>query len=78
MANSAWSILVGVDFDTGQIQKKLNQSLQNINKKIKLDTSDIDEANLTFNVANQLFRDSIEIIGSLVNEIYELDSALTE
>ena len=78
MANSAWSILVGVDFDIGQIQKKLNQSLQNINKKIKLDTSDIDEANLTFNVANQLFRDSIEIIGSLVNEIYELDSALTE
>ena len=74
MANSAWNILVGVDFDTDQIKKKLNDSV----KKIKLDVSDLNDANLTFNVANQLFRDSIELIGSLTNEVYELDSALTE
>ena len=78
MANSAWSVLVGVDFDTSQIKTKLNNSLKDYNKKIKLDVSDLEDANLTFNVANQLFRDSIELIGSLTNEVYELDSALTE
>ena len=78
MANSAWSVLVGVDFDTTQIKTKLKKSLGDYNQKIKLDVSDLEDANLTFNVANQLFRDSIELIGSLTNEVYELDSALTE
>ena len=78
MANSAWSVLVGVDFDTTQIKTKLKKSLGDYNQKIKLDVSDLEDANLTFNVANQLFRDSIKLIGSLTNEVYELDSALTE
>ena len=63
--------------------KRINLSeiesvLKDYNKKIKLDISDLEQSNLTFNVANQLFRDSIELIGSLTNEVYELDSALTE
>lgn len=78
MANSAWSILVGVDFDTTQIKSKLDKSFKDYDQKIKLDVSDLEEANLTFNVANQLFRDSIELISSLTNEVYELDNALTE
>ena len=78
MASSAWNILVGVDFDTSNIKAKLNKNLKDYNQKIKLDVSDVEEANITFNVANQLFRDSIELIGSLTNEVYELDSALTE
>lgn len=76
MANSAWNILVGVDFDTTQIKNKLNTALGNT--KIKFDTSDLEDANLTFNVANQLFRESIDLISSLTTEVYELDSSLTE
>ena len=80
MANSAWSILVGVDFDTSNLKRKLNQTLSEFNSKskIKLDASDIENAALTFNVANQIFRTSIEVIGSLVEQVYELDSALIE
>lgn len=78
MANSAWNVLVGVDFDTTNIKTKLKNQLKDYNQKIKLDVSDLDDVNLTFNVANQLFRDSIELIGSLTNEVYELDGALTE
>ena len=80
MANSAWSILVGVDFDTSNLKRKLNQTLSEFNSKskIKLDASDIENAALTFNVANQIFRTSIEIIESLVQQVYELDSALIE
>ena len=36
------------------------------------------DLNTTFNVANQIFHDSIKIIGSMVNQVFELDSALTE
>ena len=78
MANSAWNVLVGVDFDTTNIKTKLKNQLKDYNQKIKLDVSDLDDVNLTFNVANQLFRDSIELISSLTNEVYELDTALTE
>ena len=78
MANSAWNVLVGVDFDTTNIKTKLKNQLKDYNQKIKLDVSDLDDVNLTFNVANQLFRDSIELISSLTNEVYELDGALTE
>ena len=78
MANSAWSVLVGVDFDTSNIKTKLQKNLKDYKQKINLDVSDLDDVNLTFNVANQLFRDSIELIGSLTNQVYELDDALTE
>ena len=79
MANNAWSVLVGVDFDTKQIQSKLDESFKNIkNVKLKFDDSDLEDINLTFNVANQLFRDSIELINSLTSEVFKLDSALTE
>lgn len=87
MANSAWSILVGVDFDTSKIKNKLNQATKDLN--VKIDTTDaqknvenlsssMEDASLTFNVANEIFRDSLEIIGSMVNQVYELDNALTE
>ena len=87
MANSAWSVLVGVDFDTSQIKSKLNQATKDLN--VKIDTKDaqkdidnlsssMEDASLTFNVANEIFRDSLEIIGSMVNQVYELDGALTE
>ena len=76
MAGKNYNILVGVELDTSNIEKQLKS--KTFDKKIKFDASDLDEANLTFNVANQLFRDSIEIIRSLVNEVYSLDSSLTE
>ena len=87
MANSAWSILVGVDFDTSKIKNKLNQATKDLN--VKIDTTDaqknvenlsssMEDASLTFNVANEIFRDSLQLIGDMVGQVYELDSALTE
>lgn len=87
MANSAWSILVGVDFDTSQIKSKLNQATKNLD--IKIDTGNavggikelnnsMEDAWLTFNVANEIFRTSIDLITSMATQVYELDTALTE
>ena len=33
---------------------------------------------LTYQVANQIFHASVEAIGSMVEQVYELDSAITE
>ena len=87
MANSAWSILVGVDFDTSQIQSKLNKVAKDT--KFDLNTSNavkdlnslsgaMDDVSLTFNAANEIFSKSIDIITSMVDQVYELDGALTE
>lgn len=87
MANSAWSVLVGVDFDTSKIKNKLNEAVKGIDFKIDAQDSvkNLDELNssmedtsLTFQAANEVFSKSIEIISAMVDQVYELDSALTE
>lgn len=86
MANN-YSVLVGVELDTKNVQKQLDSSLKNI--KVDLDTDkavkgmndltdSADNALLTFQVANEVFRSSIEVIGSMVGQVYELDTAITE
>lgn len=84
MANSAWSIRVGVDLDTSDIQSQLNNATQNT--KIKLDTGgaqgDLDKLNkgfdITYQMANKIYQISKEAIGSMVKEVYTVDKALTE
>lgn len=78
-----YSILVGVELQTKQIE----QQLSGISKKarIDIDTSslkqarqDIKDLELDFNAANEVFSKTIDIIGSLAGQVLELDSALTE
>ena len=89
MANksSNYSILVDVELQTQNIQKQLNQAAKTT--KISFDTKDaegniknltssIDEMGLTFQEANLIMSRSIDIISSMVEQVYELDTALTE
>ena len=85
--NSMYSILVDVDLQTSTIQKQLNDASKNL--KVDLKTSNaskdlkdlgdtMDDVSLTFQAANEIFSKSIDIIMSMVDQVYELDSALTE
>lgn len=84
MAGSAWSIRVGVDLDTSDIQSQLNNATQNT--KINLNTGgaqgDLDKLNksfdITYQMANKIYQISKEAIGSMVKEVYTVDKALTE
>ena len=78
MANSVWSILVGVEFDTKQIAKQLQTNLNNLSKNMKLPRKSAEDLGVTFNAANEVFRTSVDIISSMTSEVYELDKALIE
>lgn len=80
MAN--YSILVDVSLQTKQIKEQLNQIK---GAKIDLDTSsvkqaskDIQDLELNFNSANEVFSKTIDIISSLASQVLELDNSITE
>ena len=82
---SQYSILVDVDFSTSQIQQKLRQAAQNTKINFDVDSSGIDQAaksaenlGLTLQEANLIMSKSLDIITSMVDEVYALDSSLTE
>ena len=86
MANN-YSVLVGVELDTKNVQKQLDNNLKNLKVDLDADkavksmndlTDSAENALLTFQVANEVFRTSVEIIGSMVDQVFELDTALTE
>ena len=84
MANSAWSIRVGVDLDTSDIQQQLNQATQGA--VVNLDTSEaeggLDRLNakfdLTYQMANKIYQMSKEAIGAMVEQVTMIDKSLTE
>ena len=84
MASSAWSVLVGVEFDTKTLQRKLDQ--QNLKLKADVSGSDklenladrADAVGLSFQAANAILRQTIDIVTAMVDQVYALDSALTE
>ena len=87
MANNNYSVLVGVELDTKNVQQQLNQKLKKL--KVDLDTKDAvkgmqnldsatEDVSLTFQAANEIFRTSIEIIGSMVEQVYALNEATIE
>ena len=82
---SQYSILVDVDFSTSQIQQKLRQAAQNTKINFDVDSRGLDQATksaenlgLTFQEANLIMSRSLDIITSMVDEVYALDSSLTE
>ena len=78
--NSNWSILVDVEFETKQIQQELKKVQTNF--KIKANTKqaekNIKDLGLTFNVANEVFQKSVDIIGDLIEKVTTLDASLVE
>lgn len=83
---SNFSILVDTQLDTSNIEKQLKQvenSIKPITFKtddsgIKETTNSAKELGLTFQEANLIMSKSIDIISSMVSQVYNLDSALTE
>lgn len=87
MAGKNYSVLVGVELDTKNVQQQLDKNLKNL--KIDLDTKDankgLDNLNssmvdtyLTFQAANEIFSTSIDIIKSMIDQVYALNSATIE
>ena len=81
MAN--YKILVDVELETKDIQKKIDAATKNA--IIKFDSRELDTARmqadnfgLTFQEANLIMNKSLDIISSMVDEVYTLDSAMTE
>lgn len=88
MADSNFSILAGIELDTASIKKQLKE--QKIN--LKVETSGLNEANtgiqkvtdsadamgLTFQQANLIMQKSLDVINSMVDQVYELNGAITE
>ena len=81
---SNYSILVDVELDTSNIQKQLDK-----NTKVQLNTTDaiksllgldnaMEDTSLTFQAANEVFSTTKDILMSMVNQVYELDSAIIE
>lgn len=87
MANSAWSILVGVELETTKIKSQLQEATKGL--KVSVDAKDavegidnldssIKNASLSFQAANEVFSTTIDIISAMTKQVFELDTALTE
>lgn len=85
--NSNYSILVDVQLNTNNIQTQLNNAARNtiinINTRnaqnnLRGLSQDVEDLGLTFQEANLIMNQSIEIIASMVEQVFELDTAMTE
>lgn len=88
MASSNFSILADVELNTASIQKQLKDT----SVKLKVETEGLSQASsgisqvsesaqymgLTFQEANLIMQKSIEVITAMVDQVYELDGAITE
>lgn len=80
---TTWKVSVGVQLDTSDIQKQLNEIHPNINlddstSSINGLTAAGERMNLTYQAAYSIFSKSIDAISSMVGQVKELDSAVTE
>ena len=86
MANN-YNVLVGVELDTKNVQSQLDKMAKN--KKINIDTKSaqknvedlgkaIQDTSIEFNAASEIFRRSIDVIETMVDQVVALDSALVE
>lgn len=84
MAGSAWSIRVGVDLDTSDIQSQLNTAARGTRLNLGTDGAGegLEQVNrrldVTYQMANKIYQMSKQAIGAMVKEVYTVDKALTE
>lgn len=72
-----YSILVDVQLQTQQIQKQLDAASRKIRFNIN-SKQNLKDLTLEFNAANEVFSQTTTVITSLVEQVKELDDALTE
>lgn len=78
-----YSILADVELNTSTIQKqldnlKINLGTENSTKELNSLNGAMSATSLTFQAANEIFTTTTDIISSMVEQIFELDAALTE
>lgn len=92
MANSAWSVLVGVELDSSasKIKQQLDKQAKGITVKVgaegtseatrglKSVASAADDVTLSYQAANKIFQESIDIISSMVDQVFNLQNAMLE
>ena len=80
---TTWKVSVGVQLDTSDIQQQLNQIHPNIDLGNSISsvnglTAAGERMNLTYQAAYSIVSKSIGAISSMVGQVRELDSAITE
>lgn len=89
MSVGNYSILVDVELQTKNIKSQLNKIAKEQKIPVKVDSKDavknlnelekaIKEVGITFQESNLIMSRSIDAIVSMVDQVYELDTALTE
>ena len=85
-----YSILTDVEFSTKNIKKNLQEAVKKSGavakvgvevegtKEIKNLNSALEDTNLTLQVANELFRRTVDVISAVAEQVYALDGSLTE
>ena len=89
MTGKNYSILVDVEIQTQSIKRQHNKISKEQNVSFKVESKDavknlneleksIKEVGITFQESNLIMSRSIDAIVSMVDQVYELDTALTE
>lgn len=55
-----------------------NSVMRELDDNVKKTSQSVDDLNLTFNVANEMFQMAKDAVGDLVQEVYTLNDSLTE
>lgn len=74
-ANKARNIKIKVSSDGAESARR---GLDDIDDSAQKAAKSVDDLNLTFNVANEVFQTAREVVGDLVQEVYTLNDAMTE
>ena len=73
-SNYTLSILADVELNPSSVQPQLDALVKG-NKRV---ANSAQEMQLSFQAANAIFRATVEVVSSLVEQVYELDGAITE
>ena len=68
---------VGLEVDAKGI-KGISTEMDKATESINATSNAMDNAELSFNAANEIFSTTIDIITAMVDQVYELDTAITE
>lgn len=89
MAGSAYSIIVDTELDLSNIKKQLkgidanvkvgvdSTGVKNAKKEVDSLKTSAKDVGLTFQEANMIMQGSLDVIKSMVDQVFELDSAMT-
>lgn len=77
-SNANYSILVDVELQTESIKKQLNESVGKLKNETSKAAKATKELTLEWQQAQYIMNKSLDIIRSMVDEVYALDASVTE